>query len=150
MIQLVCHHYNPYPNTKTPAVEQMAMPVDDPKRTDFGPYQFITEKVLRKLNSPSLRLFGVDHIALAWMAEDREWTTEKGRPAQQPGQQHGPAARSCASLGSGRRRLRAVGGSMAGMMGGMMGGGMMGRHERQAWAAAADGRHGRWPAWAAG
>ena len=56
----------------------MALPVDDPKRTDFGPYQFITEKVLKKLNSPSLRLFGVDHIALAWMAEDKEWTTEKG------------------------------------------------------------------------
>ena len=56
----------------------MALAVDDPKRTDFGPYQFLTEKVLKKLNSPSLRLFGVDHIALAWMAEDKEWTSEKG------------------------------------------------------------------------
>jgi type IV pilus assembly protein PilM len=73
VIQLVCHHYNPYPKR-----DQMALPIDSPKRTDFGPYQFLTEKVLRKLNSPSLRLYGVDHIALAWMAEDKEWTTEKG------------------------------------------------------------------------
>ncbi len=72
VIQLVCHHYNPYPKR-----EQLALG-DDPKRTDFGPYQFLTEKVLNRLNSPSLRLFGVDHIALAWMAEDTEWTTEKG------------------------------------------------------------------------
>ena len=83
VIQLVCHHYNPYPNAKTPdGRAQMALAVDDPKRTDFGPYQFLTEKVLKKLNSPSLRLFGVDHIALAWMAEDKEWTTRKGKPAQ--------------------------------------------------------------------
>ena len=74
MIQIVCHHYNPYPTTR----DQFALDPKDPKRTDFGPYQFITEKVLNKLNSPSLRLFGVHHVALAWMTEDREWTTEKG------------------------------------------------------------------------
>jgi type IV pilus assembly protein PilM len=73
VVQLVCHHYNPYPKR-----DQMALAIDDPKRTDFGPYQFLTEKVLKKLNSPSLRLFGVDHIALAWMAKDGEWTSEKG------------------------------------------------------------------------
>ena len=90
----------------------MALPVDDPKRTDFGPYQFLTEKVLKKLNSPSLRLFGVDHIALAWMAEDKEWTSEKGQPAQQPRQQHGASARSRRTPrltdagGGGRRRWR--------------------------------------------
>ena len=77
VIQLVCHHYNPYPNMKRRAGTNGSA-VDDPKRTDFGPYQFLTEKVLKKLNSPSLRLFGVDHIALAWMAEDKEWTSEKG------------------------------------------------------------------------
>jgi type IV pilus assembly protein PilM len=79
VIQLVCHHYNPYPDLKTDAGRiQMALPVSDPKRTDFGPYQFITEKVLNKLNSPTLRLFGVNHAALAWISEDREWTSEKG------------------------------------------------------------------------
>ena len=56
----------------------MALAVTDPKRTDFGPYQFITEKVLKKLNSPTLRLFGVNHIALAWMSEDRSGRAKKG------------------------------------------------------------------------
>jgi len=79
VIQLICHHYNPYPNTKTKeGREQMGLSVKDPKRTDFGPYQFLTEKVLNKLNSPILRLFGVDHVALAWMAEDKDWTSDKG------------------------------------------------------------------------
>ena len=26
---------------------------------------------------PSLRLFGVHHVALAWMTSDQAWTTEK-------------------------------------------------------------------------
>jgi type IV pilus assembly protein PilM len=73
VIQLICHHYNPFPKR-----DQIALKVDDPKRTDFGPYQFVTEKVLNKLNSPTLRLFGVHHAALAWISEDHEWTTEKG------------------------------------------------------------------------
>ena len=72
----------------------MALPVTDPKRTDFGPYQFLTEKVLKKLNSPSLRLFGVDHIALAWMAEDKEWTSEKGKQHNNLASNDGPSARS--------------------------------------------------------
>ena len=50
----------------------------DPRRTDFGPYQFITDKVLTKLNDPELRLFGVDHVAVAWLDKDTEWTSEKG------------------------------------------------------------------------
>jgi type IV pilus assembly protein PilM len=74
VIQMICHHYNPYPTTR----DQFALDPKDPKRTDFGPYQFITEKVLNKLNSPYLRLFGVHHVALAWMTEDREWTSDKG------------------------------------------------------------------------
>ena len=73
IIQLVCHHYNPYPKK-----EQRALALSDPKRTDLGSYQFITDKVLPKLNSPDLRLFGVDHIALAWITKDNEWTSEKG------------------------------------------------------------------------
>jgi type IV pilus assembly protein PilM len=76
VIQLVCHHYNPYPKTK----DQIALTAKDPRRTDFGPYQFITDKVLNtiKLNNPELRLFGIHHVALAWMARDAEWTSEKG------------------------------------------------------------------------
>ena len=50
----------------------------DPRRVEFGPYQFITEKILHKLNSPLLRVYGVSHVALAWMSSDRNWTSEKG------------------------------------------------------------------------
>jgi type IV pilus assembly protein PilM len=74
IIQLICHHYNPYPKTK----DQRGLSLKDKKRTDFGPYQFIIEKVLTTLNNPSLRLFGVHHVALAWMARDPEWTSQKG------------------------------------------------------------------------
>jgi type IV pilus assembly protein PilM len=123
VIQLVCHHYNPYPNTKTKEGRaQMDMAVDDPKRIDFGPYQFLTEKVLRKLNSPSLRLFGVDHIALAWMAEDKEWTTEKG------GQHNNLASNTVPLLDRAAPAATESGGSggASGMMGAMKGAGMMG------------------------
>ena len=130
VIQLVCHHYNPYPKGES-GRKQMALAVDDPKRTDFGPYQFLTEKVLRKLNSPSLRLFGVTHIALAWMAEDKEWTSEKGS-------QHNNLASSTVPLldratppasAEGGGAAGGPGGMMAAMMGGAgrMRGGMMGR-----------------------
>jgi len=76
VIQLICHHYNPYPKTR----EQIGLSPKDPRRTDFGPYQFITDKVLTllKLNNPELRLFGIHHVALAWMARDPEWTSQKG------------------------------------------------------------------------
>ena len=74
IVQIACHHYNPYPSA-----EQMRITnLKDPRRTEFGPYQFITEKVLHRLNSPFLRLSGVSHVALAWMSIDRDWTSEKG------------------------------------------------------------------------
>ncbi len=73
VIQLVCHHYNPYPSRA-----QRALEPTDPRRVEFGPYQFITDKVLTKLNVPALRLFGVDHIAVASLIPDREWTSDKG------------------------------------------------------------------------
>ncbi len=73
VIQLVCHHYNPYPKK-----DQRDLGPKDKKHTDFGPYQFITDKVLTKLNEPEIRLFGVNHVALAWMSRDPQWTTEKG------------------------------------------------------------------------
>ena len=122
MIQLVCHHYNPYPNHETSGRSTLK----DPKRTDFGPYQFITDKVLTKLNSPMLRLFGVDHVALAWISKDREWTTEKGSAEQQPGQQHRSRCstgrlRPPAEAGRRRRGRRREPGGAAADGGGMMG-----------------------------
>jgi type IV pilus assembly protein PilM len=74
IINVICHHYNPYPSRE----QQQITNLGDPRRVEFGPYQFITEKVLHKLNSPVLRLYGVSHVALAWMTSDRNWTSEKG------------------------------------------------------------------------
>jgi type IV pilus assembly protein PilM len=121
VIQLVCHHYNPYPKR-----EQMALKVADLKRTDFGPYQFITEKVLNKLNSPTLRLFGVNHAALAWISEDREWTSEKGVQNNNLAGNTVPlldrATATAAADGGGA----GGGGPMSGMMGAQIGMGRMG------------------------
>jgi type IV pilus assembly protein PilM len=119
VVQLVCHHYNPYPKR-----EQMALAIDDPKRTDFGPYQFITEKVLKKLNSPLLRLFGVDHVGLAWMAEDREWTSEKGS------QHNNLASNTVPLLDRAAPPAAAAGGGADGGMMGAMGQAMMAQREQ--------------------
>jgi hypothetical protein len=110
IIQIICHHYNPYPTDR----EQLALDVSNPNRTDFGPIQFLTEKVLPRLNSPSIRLFGVHHVAVAWMTTEKDWTTEKG---SQSNSTVPLLARASAPAGEG-------GAGAEGGMGGMMGGGM--------------------------
>ena len=77
IIQIVCHHYNPYPDLSKP--EGALEPATDRKQTGFGPVQFLTDKVLPKLNLPQIRLFGIYHVAVAWMTTEKEWTNEKGR-----------------------------------------------------------------------
>ena len=62
--------------------EQRELDVKDPRRTEFGPYQFITDKVLTKLNVPELRLFGVDHIAVAWLDQGPGMDHREGEPEQ--------------------------------------------------------------------
>jgi type IV pilus assembly protein PilM len=148
VIQIVCHHYNPFPSTA-----QMKIPSDSPKRVEFGPYQFITEKVLKKLSDPTLRLYGGSNVALAWLVPDKNWTTEKGtlssntvplldRAAPPAGESGGGGMMGggmremmggMAGSMAGQRSAMAGRGGMAGgggmreMMGGMMGGrGMMG------------------------
>ena len=126
IVQIVGHHYNPYPST-----EQFKLPLTDPKRVEFGPYQFITQKVLSKLNSPNLRLYGVTHVALAWMNADKGWTSEKGSMTNNASSSMIPLldrAAPAATEGAG-----AGGGAMESMMGGkdsmmrsMMGGGNRG------------------------
>ncbi len=131
VVQMICHHYNPYPKTR----DQIALDVKDPKRTDFGAYQFITEKVLKKLNSPMLRLFGIDHVALAWMTEDREWTTAKGSQNNNLASNTVPLLDRGAPGGRSRRRRRRHGhaGSMpTAMANRMMMGGMSGMQGQQA------------------
>ncbi len=73
IIQLVGHFYNPNPNA-----EQLRLPENDPQRVDFGPFRFLTHKIVPRLNSPSLRLYGVSHVAVTWYSVDKEWTSEKG------------------------------------------------------------------------
>jgi type IV pilus assembly protein PilM len=128
VIQLVCHHYNPYPSRK-----QMEIKLNSRERIEFGPYQYITERILSKLNDPTLRLFGVHHVALAWMSHDREWTSEKGASYNNLAsntvpllQRAGPPESAAegggsAGMGAGAEQM----GKMGGMMSGMMSGGAM-------------------------
>src|SRR5262249_42929134 len=73
IIQVIGHHYNPHPS---PA--QLKLPENSPQRTQFGPYGYLVKRVLPKLTTPALRLYGIHHVALAWAMPDKEWTTEKG------------------------------------------------------------------------
>ena len=142
IVQIACHHYNPYPSAEQLRITNLK----DPRRTEFGPYQFITEKVLHKLNSPFLRLYGVSHVALAWMSIDRDWTSEKGSGNNNLASstvpvldRASPPADTEAGAGGGSRMSRGgsgMGGGYAGRGGGkrmaemmrsmMMGGSMMG------------------------
>jgi hypothetical protein len=127
VIQLVCHHYNPYPKTR----EQRELGPKDPRRTDFGPYQFITDKVLTKLNNPELRLFGVDHVAVAWLDKDTEWTSEKGVQNNNLASNTVPLLDRASPPASTDAAAGGPTGSSPGQMGGMMSmgsqRGMMGR-----------------------
>jgi len=125
VIQIVGHHYNPYPTTP----DQQKLSPEDPKRYDLGPYEFLVRRVLRKLNSPQLRLYGVTHVALAWMNSDKNWTSDKGT------MNNNLASRTVPLLDRASAPVEEGGaGEMGGMMGmmgpGMMGSGMMGRGGR--------------------
>jgi type IV pilus assembly protein PilM len=72
IVQIVGHHYNP-----NPTGEDFKLKPGE-RQTAFGPYQYLTAKILPSLLDPALRVEGVNHVALAWMTVDRSWTTEKG------------------------------------------------------------------------
>ena len=74
IVQVIGHHYNPYPTD----AKEAALPVYSPKRTEFGPVGYLVQKVIPALNNAKLRLFGVHHVALSWFVSDKEWTNEKG------------------------------------------------------------------------
>jgi type IV pilus assembly protein PilM len=134
IVQIVCHHYNPYPdlsNLKTR--EQLNLPPTDRRRTSFGPVQFLTDKVLPKLNLPQLRLFGIHHVAVGWLTTEKEWTTEKGQSSNNLASHtvpildraSAPVAESGGAAGPGGAGM--AGGGMPGMMqAGMRGPGMSG------------------------
>lgn len=119
IIQIVGHHYNPYPTA-----DQIRIPVDDPRRVDFGPLEFLVRKVLTRLNSHSLRLYGVSHVALTWYNADKEWTSDKGNA------NNNLAGRTVPLLDRAAPPEDSEGGGMMGGMEGMMAsymGGMSGR-----------------------
>jgi type IV pilus assembly protein PilM len=74
IVQIVGHHYNPYPKDAA----ERAIPLDSPKRREFGPYDFITHKILPKFQSADLRVLGIHHAAMTWWKPDPNWTTDKG------------------------------------------------------------------------
>ena len=72
--------------------------------------------MLTKLNDPELRLFGVDHVAVAWLDKDTEWTSEKGRQNNNLASNTVPLldrAAPPAGEGGGEARRQAGGGSGA-------------------------------------
>ncbi len=73
VVQIIGHHFNPLPSR-----EEQAKPETSPTRMEFGPYGYLVKKIIPMLNNPRLRLYGIHHVALAWMLSDRKWTTEKG------------------------------------------------------------------------
>ena len=80
------------------------------------------KKVLKKLSDPTLRVFGVKNVALAWLVPEKNWTTDKGTLSSNTVPLLDRAAPPAGESGGG------------GMMGGMGGGkGHDGQH---------DGRHG--------
>jgi type IV pilus assembly protein PilM len=115
IVQVIGHHYNPYATDP----EQVKLPEDSPQRTDFGPYNYLVYKIIPKLNHPRLRLYGVHHVALAWMDRDEKWTTEKGSSTNNMANKTVPIlARAIAPAGD-------AGGMTGGGMPGMMGMGSM-------------------------
>jgi type IV pilus assembly protein PilM len=71
IVQIVGHHYNPYPDDA-----ERKLPVE--QRKFHGPYEFITRKILPKFQSADLRALGIHHAAMTWWNIDPIWTTDKG------------------------------------------------------------------------
>jgi type IV pilus assembly protein PilM len=135
IVQIVGHHYNPYPTND----QQARLPLNSPARYEFGPYGYLVQKIIPTLLNPKLRVEGVHHVTLAWMTSDKEWSSEKGAKTNGLASNTVPllprATAPVAAAGSGgeggyaEMMSRANAGS-AGMMsmmgpGGMMGGGGM-------------------------
>jgi len=128
IVQLIGHHYNPFATTP----EEQKIPLDSPKRTEFGPYGYITRKIIPGLNDPRLRLYGVHHVALAWMISDKEWTTDKAgannglTTKTVPILERAQAPAGAAGEGGGMGDMSSMMMAMGGGRGGMMGSGGMG------------------------
>jgi len=121
IVQLVGHHYNP-----TPTGDELKVP--EAQRTALGPYQYTVKRIMPRLNTPTLRLYGVSHVALAWLTVDRNWTSDTGSATNNLSSHTVPLLERAAAPSKSEGGME---GMMAGMMGmqgkGMSGGmGMMG------------------------
>jgi len=106
IVQILCHHYNP-----TATAADLRLP--PAQRKSFGPFNYIYEKVLPRLQAPDLRAQGVNHVALTWYVTDKEWTTDKGAMGNGAGTAATLLPRASAPVAA----AGAEGGSMMGMMG---------------------------------
>ena len=113
VIQLVCHHYNPYPNTKTPeGREQM----DWRSTIRSGPISARTSSSPKRCSRSSTprRCVSSESITSPWPGWPKTRNGRAKREArQQSRQQHGPSARSRSSP-----RSAESGGRAAACMGG--------------------------------
>ncbi len=120
IVQIIGHHYNPYPSR-----EQRNLG-NDPRRVEFGPIQFLSEKVLSRLNDPRLRVQGVTHVVIPWLTIDKEWTSEKGKSSNNLASSTVPllerAAAPASEEGGAAGGAGGSAGGMQAMMGKMMGG----------------------------
>ena len=49
-----------------------------PQADEFGPYGYLIKKILPRLNAADLRIYGVNHVDLAWMTVDRDVDQREG------------------------------------------------------------------------
>ena len=120
IVQIVGHHYNPYPIAPSSSTSRS----NDPERVEFGPYQFLTEKVLQQAQLAAAAALRRQPRRPRLDDPRPELDQREGERQQQPGQQHRPAARP--RLAPGRRR--GGGRRWAAMMGGRHDGRHDGRH----------------------
>jgi len=134
IVQIVGHHYNPYPTT----MEERNLPME--QRKALGPYEFITRKILPRFQGADLRALGIHHAAMTWWNIDTGWTTDKGAVSNKtvatlldratasstssPGSPGGPSG------GPGGMSM-GMGPEAGGRMGGMLNSGSMGSQFNQ-------------------
>ncbi|MFM7129589.1 MAG: pilus assembly protein PilM, partial [bacterium] len=108
VIQIVGHHYNPYPGRVK-------------NEDNMGPLGYIRNDILKRLQAAGPRRFGLSHAVLVWMTEDKEWTTEKAASSNSLSSNAIPLIPAVGAAAAGAEGAGGEGG-MAGMMG-MPGGG---------------------------
>jgi type IV pilus assembly protein PilM len=111
VIQIVGHHYNPYPGRVK-------------NEDNMGPLGYIRNDILKRLQGTGPRRFGLSHAVLVWMTEDKEWTTEKAASSNSLSANAIPLIPAVGAAAAGAEGAAGgEGGMAASMMGGMPGAG---------------------------